>query len=197
MENTEVDLGFAERNENKFDLTALHYPSKLGGRPVWLRWDRLPSQKCAQCNSCNKQMIFLCQLYVPIERTANEKRLSYHKMVYVFCCLDGRCYKKGSLTHVKAFRAVKLENENDLTNEDLDKKTNQELSEMLVKIESQQSLCKVCGGYGDKKCSGCHKVSYCSKDHQVFDWKKCGHSITCKSGGGILTLKYNMYIYRI
>ena len=32
---------------------------------------------------------------------------------------------------------------------------------------------------GTKKCSGCGKVSYCSKNHQTMDWKAC-HKDECK-----------------
>ena len=32
---------------------------------------------------------------------------------------------------------------------------------------------------GTKKCSGCGKVSYCSKKHQAMDWK-ARHKIECK-----------------
>ena len=32
---------------------------------------------------------------------------------------------------------------------------------------------------GTKKCSGCGKVSYCSKNHQLMDWK-ARHKKECK-----------------
>lgn len=187
MDNLDIDLGFAEKNKNRFELTALHYPSKLGGRPAWLRWDKLPTSQHMQCDSCGKQLVYLCQLYVPTEKTDNNNTVSFHKMVYLFCCLHGDCYKK---THksVKAFRSVKTESSTDVTDEDLKLKTDQELLEMLKTIESEQPLCNVCGCFGDKKCSSCHTFSYCSKDHQVFDWKKGGHSKTCKGKNGLYIL---------
>lgn len=197
MENSEVDLGFAERNVSMFDLTALHFPSKLGGRPAWLRWDQLPSQQTIQCESCRKQLIFLCQIYVPIEKIDNNNSLPYHKMLYLFCCLNGNCYK-GTSNCVKAFRSVKIESNSDISDEDLKLKTDQELSEMLKTIESKQPLCNVCGCFGDKKCSSCHLVSYCSKDHQEFDWKKAGHSKLCKGKNGIyLTLSPSRVFQKI
>ncbi|XP_070506795.1 SET domain-containing protein SmydA-8-like [Chironomus tepperi] len=39
--------------------------------------------------------------------------------------------------------------------------------------------CAVCGVESKQKCSGCNLVFYCSRDHQVADWKK-GHKTNCK-----------------
>jgi hypothetical protein len=37
----------------------------------------------------------------------------------------------------------------------------------------------VCGVEASQKCAGCNLVFYCSRDHQVSDWKK-GHKKKCK-----------------
>lgn len=39
-------------------------------------------------------------------------------------------------------------------------------------------LCVVCGNHGPKKCGGCKKVSYCSRAHQLHDWR-LGHRAAC------------------
>ena len=39
-------------------------------------------------------------------------------------------------------------------------------------------LCAVCGCAGPKKCSRCKKMHYCSKHHQMHDWKN-GHKLFC------------------
>ncbi|XP_066246826.1 SET domain-containing protein SmydA-8-like isoform X1 [Euwallacea similis] len=39
--------------------------------------------------------------------------------------------------------------------------------------------CAVCDSPASQKCSGCHTVYYCSREHQKSDWKK--HKTTCKS----------------
>lgn len=41
-------------------------------------------------------------------------------------------------------------------------------------------LCVVCGCFGDKKCGRCHSRNYCSKSHQIHDWKR-GHQVECCS----------------
>ena len=41
-----------------------------------------------------------------------------------------------------------------------------------------QDICIVCGCTGSKRCSKCHKVTYCGKDHQRLDWK-AGHKMLC------------------
>ena len=41
-----------------------------------------------------------------------------------------------------------------------------------------QDICIVCGCSGSKRCSKCHKVTYCGKDHQIVDWK-AGHKLLC------------------
>lgn len=39
--------------------------------------------------------------------------------------------------------------------------------------------CAVCGVEAKQKCAGCSAVFYCSKEHQVSDWKN-GHKNSCK-----------------
>ena len=39
-------------------------------------------------------------------------------------------------------------------------------------------LCIVCGCLGPKRCGRCQQVHYCSKEHQVHDWKS-GHKLIC------------------
>ncbi|XP_075262200.1 uncharacterized protein LOC142353739 isoform X2 [Convolutriloba macropyga] len=46
-------------------------------------------------------------------------------------------------------------------------------------LKSKDS-CPVCGGMKNlRKCSGCQRVSYCSKDHQKSDWKR--HRVACEA----------------
>jgi MYND finger len=40
-------------------------------------------------------------------------------------------------------------------------------------------VCEICGCSGPKRCGHCHVVNYCSREHQMDDWK-IGHSEFCK-----------------
>lgn len=44
-------------------------------------------------------------------------------------------------------------------------------------------LCRVCGCSGPKTCSKCHKVNYCSRVHQLMDWK-LQHKQLCNESFG-------------
>ena len=61
-------------------------------------------------------------------------------------------------------------------------------------------LCIVCGCSGPKRCSKCHSVNYCSREHQVIHWKAghkkhCGDEkqpITSDEVGGILFKEFEI-----
>lgn len=42
-------------------------------------------------------------------------------------------------------------------------------------------LCVVCGLYGDKSCSKCHKTLYCSRAHQAVHWTLGQHRTKCNT----------------
>jgi len=173
-----VDLGFAEKCESKIYLSSLFFPSKIGGRPSWLRWDSLPNSDALQCGHCQKQLILLCQIYVPLELPSNSDTAElYHRTLYLFCCRNGPCSKYDSF--IKAFRTERLQKTDEL-NYNESEKDEDELNDLCKQMEKQYSLCNLCGCHGDKMCSSCHNVKYCCKDHQTIDWKHC-HKRECQN----------------
>jgi hypothetical protein len=52
---------------------------------------------------------------------------------------------------------------------------------------ARNSLCDVCGLFGDKICSQCKRTRYCSVEHQREDWTYGGHKRSCKT----FSLNYN------
>ena len=56
-----------------------------GGNPIWLNPSKIPSKYRLVCGSCNTKMLFLLQLYVPIDDEINHKN-AFHRIIYVFCC---------------------------------------------------------------------------------------------------------------
>lgn len=179
--DTSVDLGFAEKCDNQAFLTSLFFPSKIGGRPAWLRWDSLPTSDVLQCANCRKQLILLCQIYVPLELpVGSDISQLHHRTLYLFCCRNGPCSKYKSTIKVLRTERVQKPDEPNYEESDL---SEAELLDKCRQQESQYSLCNVCGCHGDKVCSSCRKVKYCCKDHQTLDWK-CQHKKECQGKAG-------------
>lgn len=44
----------------------------------------------------------------------------------------------------------------------------------------KHEFCSVCGLRAEKQCGNCHRIKYCSKEHQTLDWSN-GHKKTCKT----------------
>ena len=183
---SDVDLGFAEKCDDRIRFNPLLYPSKLGGKPAWLRWDDFPSFQALTCGNCFKQTVFLCQIYVPMElkvSTESKEKESHHRTLFIFCCQDGRCFKNNEC--LKVYRSQIVDKDDD--NED-----DSGNATKLAELESQHPLCILCGCSGDKQCSMCHKVTYCCKDHQVIDWKY-GHKKICKNNNNIQSILFLFY----
>jgi MYND finger len=46
-------------------------------------------------------------------------------------------------------------------------------------VESLLPKCNVCGEPAEKRCGRCANVWYCSREHQLYDWKEGGHKPLC------------------
>lgn len=79
-----VELGYTYYDPTP--ALAEHFPSKIGGAPVWLLPECLPPASALTCGRCGRRRRFLMQLYCP----RPEVEHAYHRSLMVFCC-GGAC----------------------------------------------------------------------------------------------------------
>ncbi|XP_062850915.1 programmed cell death protein 2 [Trichomycterus rosablanca] len=164
---TGVVLGFLEEAE-PWQLLSAQFPSKVGGKPAWLSQQDLPSTSELVCEKCQLPALFLLQVYAPIVGFDQ----SFHRTVYIFCCKTPACYTLNDSRCFKVFRS-QLRRKNDFYsyNPPPDEETTNSGDNQHV-LSSGVKLCHLCGCAGQEGCSRCHAVTYCSKEHQVIDWKQ-------------------------
>ncbi|XP_063306450.1 programmed cell death protein 2 [Pelobates fuscus] len=159
-----VELGFVQEAES-LRLLSPHFPSKAGGRPAWLGEVGVPGPESLQCGLCQKPLAFLLQVYAPCPG-------SFHRTVFLFCCRSPQCHRVGETGCFKVFRN-QLPRKNDTYSYDPPPEVlpSEGSGSPSFRLKCGLGLCRVCGCLGPKQCSKCHKVSYCSKEHQLLDWK--------------------------
>ena len=81
-----VELGFVSGCPSGWARPE-HFPSKVGGAPVWLHPTPPPASELC-CQSCRKPLRFLMQLYCP----RPEIPQAYHRSIMLFCC-GGECLR--------------------------------------------------------------------------------------------------------
>jgi pre-rRNA-processing protein TSR4 len=187
-EEGEVELGFVDKPENKLRLASPFFPSKVGGKPAWLNLENLPNSEVFECKICKKPMAFLLQVYAPLNEETVDDQRCFHRTIFVFCCKNGKCCKKDSSESFLALRN-QLPRENKFYSSNAPPDLEDDDSVTWDTLDPQfrprtfACLCDTCGCLGDKKCSKCHAVSYCCRDHQVFDWK-ARHKEVCATMSG-------------
>lgn len=175
--DTGVILGFLEEAE-AWQLQSPQFPSKVGGKPAWLSQSDLPSLADLACGVCQRPTAFLLQVYAPI---AGRDR-SFHRTVFVFCCKTPACFSRTDSLCLKVFRN-QLQRKNDFYPYDPppDEAPEGTAPDPCV-LGSGVRLCRLCGCPGQKACSRCHAVHYCSKEHQTIDWKHSHKQECCSQG---------------
>ncbi|CEG69282.1 hypothetical protein RMATCC62417_05382 [Rhizopus microsporus] len=171
-----VQLGYAEDPE--IPLTVDSFPSKSGGRPIWLNPEHVLSVDKVTCGNCEQPMNLLLQLYTP----EDEPPEAFHRTVYVFCCKNGGCVKQDWKKSFKVYRS-QLPRENPYypphTEEEEEEEENSTTEAFTPKQFKAPSLCVICGIAGTKLCGKCGSASYCSREHQMADWNMCNHKKFC------------------
>merc|ERR1712070_178139 len=155
---------FASREWERWD------GGKVGGKPVWLNPENLPNPtETLICKSCRKPMVFLLQLYAPI----NDIPSAFHRALYLYCCRSLACTRNSNL--------ICLRTQFPRENKYLPLNSEDGVGKMIYQPEIfNQNLSVVCGNLGSQRCSGCKKVYYCTREHQLEDWK-LGHKSICQS----------------
>lgn len=168
-----VDLGYLENCE-RWQVACYNFPSKVGGKPAWLCLENLPKSNELQCEQCQQQLIFLCQIYASIE----DDEINFHRTIYVFICRNSKCCQRNTNTNLKVFRNnLKRKNKYYSYDPPAEHEENREFS-----VEKWSKLCNLCGCYSEKQCSRCKLANYCSREHQIIDWKE-QHKTECDSSG--------------
>ncbi|KAL3868880.1 hypothetical protein ACJMK2_041636 [Sinanodonta woodiana] len=158
----DVELGFVEEREELL-LKSSFFPSKVGGKPAWLSLKPIPSPEQLSCKLCGETTIFLIQTYTPRDYTFS----AYHRTLFIFVCRNPACCRKNENKNLRVLRS-QLPKNNDFYGT---VSTVEDIVNYDPTADKYQPVCIVCGAWGTKRCAKCHRVSYCSKGHQVIDWK--------------------------
>ncbi|RAL48719.1 hypothetical protein DM860_001039 [Cuscuta australis] len=159
-ERLPVSLGFVEKKKNSWSLLRHLFPSKAGGRA------------CA-CDFCGEPLQFMLQVYAPLKENVS----TFHRTLFVFMCLSMTCvlqdqheqwkqHPEKALRSVKVFRCQMPRLNSFCSSEPPNYDGTDKPS------GDGAALCSWCGTCrGDKVCSGCKTVRYCSEKHQAAHWK--------------------------
>ncbi|XP_022157365.1 programmed cell death protein 2 [Momordica charantia] len=176
-----VVLGFVEKPKNSWSLLPQLFPSKAGGVPAWLDPVNLPSGRSCVCDICGEPLQFLLQIYAPIV----EKDSTFHRTIFIFMCPSmtcllrdqheqWKCKSEKSSRSVKVFRG-QLSRSNPFYSSEPPRHDGTDKPS-----ESGAARCNWCGTWkGDKVCSKCRTVRYCSEKHQATHWRT-GHKTDCQ-----------------
>ncbi|XP_057725302.1 uncharacterized protein LOC130940990 [Arachis stenosperma] len=179
-EEEAVTLGFVEKPKNEWSLGRQFFPSKAGGVPAWLDPVDIPSGRSSICDICGEPLQFLVQVYAP-----TKKESAFHRMLFVFMCRSMKCllrdqHEQWQRDPEKPSRSVKvfrcqLPRFNPFYSSEPPKNDGN-----YKPSGGGAAFCNWCGTWkGDKLCSSCRQVRYCSEKHQVMSWRS-GHKIACQ-----------------
>ena len=166
---TVVQLGFSVAIESDDDdLLVGHHSAnwrewdggQAGGRPSWLNPKDLPKH-CITCRNCDHPMVFVCQLYAPMEEVNPD---AFHRSFYVFACPNNSVCAKETTGSTRVLR-VQMPRENPYYPEEADA-----LWAMHLPEAWDVHLCKVCGQQANGKCP-VQGEYFCGKHHQK-EYKK-------------------------
>ncbi|KAL7748548.1 hypothetical protein RI367_005959 [Sorochytrium milnesiophthora] len=161
-----AQLGFVEAVDEP--LSIVTFPSKVGGKPLWLNPAKIPDAARLGCGVCKEPMSLL--MYTPEDFPED----AYHRYVYVFVCRKGSCHNQDWRSCVKAIRCqMGIDNEFYDTDPDTEDTCFKSITPVLA------ATCAICGLHGTKRCGACSQAVYCSRAHQTLHWTKGLHKPIC------------------
>jgi len=183
MEHVEVDprqvgvqLGFLEPLGDCPVEEAHHpayFPSKVGGKPVWLDPRKPAHPGDVQCKNCKKPLQFLLQWYSSYEMAPHDE--AFHRTLYLYICRDPKCIHHNTAVVIRQ----QLGRENPFYLDDSEPEGVDMKDLGLIRLPKS---CVLCGSAAPSRCSRCKAVSYCSKEHQREHWA-LGHKGCCLPDG--------------
>ncbi|KAJ1679673.1 hypothetical protein EV182_001569 [Spiromyces aspiralis] len=183
----EVVLGYAERPDPGF--AGLSFPSKIGGRPIWIDPQHPLRAEDVTCRVCSKPMVLLHQLYAP----EDDPPEAFHRMLYVFARIDLLRLRRDSM---RVFRA-QLPEENELYRsrpveshegsgikevDDLDyddDNDNDDIEWVRRDGIEEAQLCVICELGSELRCPSCKVRHYCCRAHLNLDRATYCHGEIC------------------
>lgn len=168
----DVVLGFAEPPVSAAAFRPYRFPSKLGGRPVWLYFGH-SRPHALRCGVCGGVLAFLLQLYAPI----NGLDQAFHRVIYLFVCRSRGC--AGGVGAARVLVA-QLPRENPFY--PYDPLDNDEAEKATLGVPpgmEQEPGCELCSFAGSSRCGKCSSARYCSRDCQKIDWR-LAHRDSCR-----------------
>lgn len=119
----EIFLGFPE-SPAKGDFNYENFPSKIGGKPIWLFPPTDLDTKFFKCDECGRSLFFLLQCYCPLEEFSQ----SFHRVIYLFFC--HMCWKSSNT--LKSLRLQLKEKNEFYINDELVQKFDEDLIEEKI-----------------------------------------------------------------
>ncbi len=163
-DGVELVLGFLDDSQKKFPRAS--FPSKVGGRPVFLYRDAAATP---ECRSCAAQLRFLVQLYAPVDAPHGQ---AFHRTLYLYVCVSPSCARASGGQCVHVLRA-QLPRRNDMYPYNAG-----DAMPAVAGTSEVAASCAVCGGAASSRCAGCAGDAYCGRKCQRTDWR-LGHKTAC------------------
>jgi len=159
---------------------------KLGGCPWWLVPRGVPPPAALACRSCGKPSVLLAQLYSPLDAADVGHGAAFHRMLYVFACMDGRCVNRGGSAlparpgapAVIVLRAPPPRHNPRPAGTQAAPAAG--AGQTLPPADPARHPRRGGAPTRAARCKGAH---YCGRQHQLLHWS-VGHKVECGAAGG-------------